>query len=276
MAMALRRAGGLLRLASAHSHPASHFRGPSCAPASIAAAASPWRGTTILAVRKDDTVCVVGDGQVTMGSSVVKNNARKVRRLGPNDRVIAGFAGATADALSLFERLESKLEEHPEQLLRACVSLAKDWRTDKYLRRLDAMLLVCDRDISLYLTGTGDVLEPPDGVIGIGSGGTLAVAAARALMPIEAMSAEHIARKSMDIAADLCIYTNSTVVVETIAPTNPDDGDAAPGKKISTSTSPSGSETAGHPQKSANGIATPKVESAVQSGAQLIARAFVK
>lgn len=153
-----------------------------------------------------------------MGSSVVKNNARKVRRLGPNDRVIAGFAGATADALTLFERLESKLEEHPEQLLRACVSLAKDWRMDKYLRRLDAMLLVCDRDISLYLTGTGDVLEPPDGVIGIGSGGTYAVAAARALMPVDGKSAQAIAQDAMRIASDLCIYTNSNFVVETINP----------------------------------------------------------
>lgn len=174
------------------------------------------RTTTILAVRKGESVVVVGDGQVTLGSSVVKNNARKVRRLGPNDRVVAGFAGATADALSLFDRLETKLEEHPEQLLRACVSLAKDWRTDKYLRRLDAMLLVCDREHSLYVTGAGDVLQPSDGVIGIGSGGTLAVAAARALVPIDGMGAKEIATKAMDIAADLCIYTNSNFVVETV------------------------------------------------------------
>jgi ATP-dependent HslUV protease, peptidase subunit HslV len=172
-------------------------------------------------------VCVVGDGQVTMGASVVKNNARKVRRLGPKDRVVAGFAGATADALSLFERLEAKLEEHPEQLLRACVSLAKDWRTDKYLRRLDAMLLVCDREHSLYLTGTGDVLQPPDGVIGIGSGGTFAVAAARALVPIDGMGAEEIARKAMNIAADLCIYTNTNYVVETVASLPPPADPAA-------------------------------------------------
>lgn len=178
----------------------------------------PWRGTTVLSVRKDNAVCVVGDGQVTMGSSVVKNNARKVRRLGRNDGVIAGFAGATADALTLFERLESKLEEYPEQLLRACVSLAKEWRMDKYLRRLDAMLLVCDRDISLYLTGTGDVLEPADGVIGIGSGGNYAVAAARALMPVTDMNAERIARDAMHIAADLCVYTNNNFVIETIVP----------------------------------------------------------
>lgn len=176
----------------------------------------PWRSTTILAVRKGADVCVVGDGQVTMGGSVVKGNARKVRRLGPRDRVVAGFAGATADALSLFERLEAKLEEHPEQLLRACVSLAKDWRTDKYLRRLDAVLLVCDTDNSLYLTGTGDVLEPADGLIGIGSGGDFAIAAARALVDDEKLSAKDVALKAMGIASDICIYTNSNFVVESV------------------------------------------------------------
>jgi ATP-dependent HslUV protease, peptidase subunit HslV len=197
-----------------------------------------WHGTTILAVRKDHTVCVVGDGQVTMGSYVVKNNARKVRRLGPSNRVVAGFAGATADALTLFERLEAKLEEHPEQLLRACVSLAKDWRMDKYLRRLDAMLLVCDRDISLYLTGTGDVLEPPDGVIGIGSGGPYAIAAARALMPVPGMTAEMIARSAMTIAADLCVYTNSNVVVESILPPSDDPSSPVESQRPSPSSSP--------------------------------------
>jgi ATP-dependent HslUV protease, peptidase subunit HslV len=208
-----------MRSALSRASAAPAFRPPFLAP--CAPAASPYRGTTVLAVRKDGEVCVVGDGQVTMGGFVVKNNARKVRRLGPDDRVIAGFAGATADALALFERLEAKLDEHPDQLLRACVSLAKDWRMDKYLRRLDAMLLVCDKDMSLYLTGTGDVLEPPDGVIGIGSGGTYAVAAARALVPVHTldgrpMNAEAIARRSMDIAADLCIYTNTHFIVETI------------------------------------------------------------
>lgn len=179
---------------------------------------SPWRGTTILSVRKDKCVSVVGDGQITMGSMVVKPNARKVRRLGAEDKVIAGFAGATADALTLFERLETKIDEHPDQLLRACVSLAKDWRMDKYLRRLDAMLLVCDADISLYLTGTGDVLEPPDGIIGIGSGSSYAIAAARALMPLEQFSAESIATTSMQIAADMCVYTNNSFITESIKP----------------------------------------------------------
>jgi ATP-dependent HslUV protease, peptidase subunit HslV len=209
------------------------FRPTSLAPLSSSIS---YRGTTILAVRKGDSVCVVGDGQVTMGGFVVKNNARKVRRMGPEDRVVAGFAGATADALALFERLEAKLEEHPDQLLRACVSMAKDWRMDKYLRRLDAMLLVCDKDISLYLTGTGDVLEPPDGVIGIGSGGTYAVAAARALVPVDVIdgkpvSAEDIARRAMEIAAELCIYTNNHFIVETIsrdsAPTPAAQADAS-------------------------------------------------
>lgn len=215
-----------------------------------ARSAAPWRGTTVLAVRKGNDVCVVGDGQVTMGSSVVKNNARKVRRLGPNDRVVAGFAGATADALSLFERLEAKLEEHPEQLLRACVSLAKDWRTDKYLRRLDAVLLVCDRDNSLYLTGTGDVLEPPDGLIGIGSGGNFAVAAARALADIDTLSAKDVAIKSMNIASDLCIYTNSNYVIESVPPEEPqqdsgsNDLDPTSSPKVPEATAESSSDIA--------------------------------
>jgi ATP-dependent HslUV protease, peptidase subunit HslV len=207
-----------------------------------------WHGTTILAVRKDNAVCVVGDGQVTMGSYVVKNNARKVRRLGPNDRVVAGFAGATADALTLFERLESKIEEHPEQLLRACVSLAKDWRMDKYLRRLDAMLLVCDRDISLYLTGTGDVLEPPDGVIGIGSGGAYAIAAARALIPVPGMTAEMIARSAMTIAADLCVYTNANFVVENIAAPPDDPGAGSEKSPESDASSSSSSDPPSSPE----------------------------
>eukprot|EP00871_Galdieria_phlegrea_P002621 jgi/Galph1/335/GphlegSOOS_G5087.1 len=173
-----------------------------------------WHGTTILSVRKDDQVAVVGDGQVTMGSVVVKPNARKVRRIG--DDVIAGFSGTTADALTLFERLETKMDEHPGQLLRACVSLAKDWRTDRYLRRLDALLLVSDANISLTLTGNGDVLEPEGGVVGIGSGGPFAVAAARSLLQHSALSAEDIARTAMKIAADMCIYTNGEFIVELI------------------------------------------------------------
>jgi ATP-dependent HslUV protease subunit HslV len=160
-------------------------------------------------------VVVAGDGQVTLGNTVIKSNARKVRRLGKGD-VIAGFAGATADALTLFERLEAKLEQHPSQLARACVELAKDWRTDRYLRRLEAMMAVADKNISLVLTGTGDVLEPEDGLIGIGSGGSFALAAARALFDQDALDAEGIARKAMGIAADICIYTNRNIVIESL------------------------------------------------------------
>ncbi|MTJ84274.1 MAG: ATP-dependent protease subunit HslV [Telmatospirillum sp.] len=174
-----------------------------------------WHGTTILAVRKNNKVVIAGDGQVTLGSTVIKSNARKVRRLGDGS-VIGGFAGATADAFTLFERLEAKLEKHPGQLTRACVELAKDWRTDRYLRRLEAMMAVADREGSLVLTGTGDVLEPGDGLIGIGSGGNYALAAARALIDIDGLEAEAIARKSMAIAAGICIYTNENVIVETL------------------------------------------------------------
>jgi ATP-dependent HslUV protease subunit HslV len=176
---------------------------------------SSWRGTTILCVRKNGKVVIAGDGQVTLGNTVIKSNARKVRRLG-KDQVITGFAGATADAFTLFERLESKLETYPGQLTRACVELAKDWRTDRYLRRLEAMLAVADTKISLVLTGTGDVLEPEDGLIGIGSGGSFALAAARALIDIDALDAEAVARKAMGIAADICIYTNKNVVLESL------------------------------------------------------------
>jgi ATP-dependent HslUV protease, peptidase subunit HslV len=176
---------------------------------------SQWHGTTILSVRKDGAVVVAGDGQVTFGNTVIKSNAKKVRRLGRGD-VIAGFAGATADALALFERLEAKLEQHPGQLARACVELAKDWRTDRYLRRLEAMMAVADKQVSLVLTGTGDVLEPEDGLIGIGSGGSFALAAARALVGLEGLSAETIVRRSMEIAADICIYTNRNIVVENL------------------------------------------------------------
>jgi ATP-dependent HslUV protease subunit HslV len=171
-----------------------------------------WYGTTIVAIRKNNEVVIAGDGQVTVGATVMKSNARKVRRLGKGN-VIAGFAGATADAFALFERLEAKLEKHPGQLLRAAVELAKDWRTDRYLRRLEAMMAVADSETSLILTGTGDVLEPEDGIIGIGSGGPYALAAARALQD-QNLSAEEIARKALDIAAGICIYTNRNVTVE--------------------------------------------------------------
>ena len=174
-----------------------------------------WHGTTILAVRKNNTVVVAGDGQVSMGQTVVKANACKVRRLA-DDKVIAGFAGATADAFTLFERLEAKLEQYPDQLTRACVELAKDWRTDRYLRRLEAMMAVADKSVSLILSGTGDVLEPEDGLIGIGSGGPFALAAARALRDQDGLDAEAIARKAMQIAAGICIYTNENVIVETL------------------------------------------------------------
>jgi ATP-dependent HslUV protease, peptidase subunit HslV len=171
-----------------------------------------WHGTTILTVRKGNKVVVAGDGQVSLGATVIKHNARKVRTLGKGN-VIGGFAGATADAFTLFERLEAKLEQYPDQLTRACVELAKDWRTDRYLRRLEAMMLVADARVSLVLTGTGDVLEPEGGVMGIGSGGNYALAAARALMDTPA-SAEEIARKAMAIAAEICVYTNTNVVLE--------------------------------------------------------------
>jgi ATP-dependent HslUV protease subunit HslV len=174
-----------------------------------------WHGTTILAVRKNGKVVIAGDGQVTFGNQVMKSNARKVRRLS-DGQVIGGFAGATADAFTLFERLESKLEKHPNQLMRACVELAKDWRTDRYLRRLEAMMAVADKDVSLILTGTGDVLEPADGLIGIGSGGAFALAAARALVDRPDMDAESIARKAMEIAAGICIYTNREVTLEAL------------------------------------------------------------
>ena len=174
-----------------------------------------WHGTTILSVRKGDQVVVAGDGQVSLGQTVIKSNARKVRRLGKGD-VIAGFAGATADSLTLFERLEGKLETYPGQLTRACVELAKDWRTDRYLRRLEAMMAVADRETSLVLTGTGDVLEPEDGLIGIGSGGPYALAAARALIDLDGLDAQAIARKAMTIAAGICVYTNESVIIENI------------------------------------------------------------
>jgi len=175
-----------------------------------------WHGTTILSVRKNGKVVVAGDGQVSLGPTVIKGNARKVRRIGAGGNVIVGFAGATADAFTLFERLEGKLEQHPGNLTRACVELAKDWRTDKYLRRLEAMMAVADKDVSLTLTGNGDVLEPDDGIIAIGSGGNFALSAARALIDIEGMEAEDVARKAMEIAADICVYTNRNFTIESI------------------------------------------------------------
>ncbi len=171
-----------------------------------------WRGTTILTVRKGGNVVIAGDGQVSLGQTVIKANARKVRALGKGN-VIGGFAGATADAFTLFERLEAKLDQYPEQLVRACVDLAKDWRTDRYLRRLEAMMLVADKNATLVLTGTGDVLEPEHGVAAIGSGGNFALAAARALMDTD-LDAETVARKAMAIAADICVYTNGNLIVE--------------------------------------------------------------
>ena len=174
-----------------------------------------WHGTTILCVRRGTTVAMAGDGQVSLGNTVIKGNARKVRRIG-DGHVLAGFAGATADAFTLLERLEAKLERFPHQLERACVELAKDWRTDRYLRRLEAMMTVADKDRSFTLTGNGDVLEPEDGVIAIGSGGNFALAAARALLTIEDLGAEEIARRAMKIAGDICVYTNHSVIVETI------------------------------------------------------------
>jgi len=170
-------------------------------------------GTTILSVRKGPDVVVAGDGQVTLGESVIKSNARKVRRLA-DGRILAGFAGATADAFTLFERLEAKLEQHAGNLTRAAVELAKDWRTDRYLRRLEAVMAVADREVSLMLTGSGDVLEPEDGLIGIGSGGGYALAAARALIDQPGVDAEAIARRALAIAAGICIYTNERIVLE--------------------------------------------------------------
>ncbi|MEM7567152.1 MAG: ATP-dependent protease subunit HslV [Pseudomonadota bacterium] len=174
--------------------------------------ASPWHATTIVTVRKGDEVVIAGDGQVSMGQTIMKGNARKVRPLGKGD-VISGFAGATADAFTLFERLEAKLEQYPGQLMRACVELAKDWRTDRYLRRLEAMMIVADKDTTLVLTGTGDVLEPEGGVTAIGSGGNYALAAARALATTD-LGPEEIARRAMKIASEICVYTNDHLVLE--------------------------------------------------------------
>ncbi len=175
-----------------------------------------WHGTTILCVRRGGQVAMAGDGQVTLGQTVIKGNARKVRRIGPSGTILSGFAGATADAFTLLERLEGKLERYPNQLERACVELAKDWRTDRYLRRLEAMMAVADETRAFTLTGNGDVLEPEDGVIAIGSGGNYALAAARALLTVDGLDAEAVARRAMRIAADICVYTNHSLIVETL------------------------------------------------------------
>ena len=198
--------------------------------ATASTSSSEWHGTTILCVRKDGKVCMMGDGQVSMGPVVVKPNAKKIRRILPKTSAanrpageegdqekggtIVGFAGSTADAFTLLERLEGKLDEYPGQLARSCVELAKGWRTDKYLRRLEASLLVADETVSLEITGNGDVLESHDGVLGVGSGSNYAIAAARALVDVEGMSAEDVCRKAMTIASDMCVYTNSNYMVE--------------------------------------------------------------
>ncbi|MGE4304529.1 MAG: ATP-dependent protease subunit HslV [Novosphingobium sp.] len=174
-----------------------------------------WHGTTIIGVRKGGKTVIAGDGQVSMGNTVMKPNARKVRRIGEGEKVIAGFAGATADAFTLFERLERKLEQYRGQLMRAAVELAKDWRTDKYLRNLEALMIVADAETLLVLTGNGDVLEPEGGIAAIGSGGNYALAAARALDAYED-DAENMARKAMQVAADICVFTNDRVTVETV------------------------------------------------------------
>jgi ATP-dependent HslUV protease, peptidase subunit HslV len=182
-----------------------------------AASGGACHGTTILSVRKGGQVVVGGDGQVSLQNTILKPSARKVRKLA-DGKILAGFAGSTADALTLIERLETKLERHPGQLTRAAVELAKDWRTDRYLRRLEAMMAVADAEVSLLITGNGDVLEPDDGLIGIGSGGPYALAAARALVDVEGMTAEAIVRKAMAIAAGICVYTNTHLTLETIEP----------------------------------------------------------
>jgi len=173
--------------------------------------------TTIIGIRRDKEVVIAGDGQASMGPTIIKARVKKVRRLGKEQNVIVGFAGSTADAFALFERLESKLEKHPGQLQRSCVELAKDWRTDRYLRRLEAMMIVADKNISLLVSGTGDVIESDDGILGIGSGGPYAISAARALMENKSLSAEEIASKSLNIAADICVYTNNNIVIEKIS-----------------------------------------------------------
>ena len=175
-----------------------------------------FKSTTIIGIRKDNLVVIAGDGQASLGNTIIKAHVKKVRRLGSDNRVIAGFAGSTADAFALFERLESKLEQYKNQLKRACVELAKDWRTDRYLRRLEAMMIVADKNISLLISGTGDVIETDDGILGIGSGGAYAISAAKALIKNTDFDAEKIALESLNIAADVCVYTNHNITLEKI------------------------------------------------------------
>ena len=172
--------------------------------------------TTILSVRKGNQVAIGGDGQVSLGHTVMKSTANKIRKIGKDGKILGGFAGVTADAFTLFERLEAKLEKHSGQLTRACVELAKDWRMDKYLRNLEAMMIVIDKDVSLIISGTGDVIEPEDGILAIGSGGMYALSASRALIDDKDLSASDIVKKSMKIAADICVYTNHNLVLETL------------------------------------------------------------
>ena len=174
------------------------------------------KSTTIVGIRKDNLVVIAGDGQASLGNTVMKANVKKVRRLGTDNTVIAGFAGSTADAFALFERLETKLDQYKNQLKRACVELAKDWRTDRYLRKLEAMMIVADKDVSLLLSGTGDVIESDDGILAIGSGGPFALSAAKALIKNTQMNGKEIANESLNIAADVCIYTNHNIVIEEI------------------------------------------------------------
>ena len=174
------------------------------------------KSTTIIGIRKDNLVVIAGDGQASLGNTIMKANVKKIRKLGANNSVISGFAGSTADAFALFERLETKLEQHTNQLKRACVELAKEWRTDKYLRRLEAMMIVADKDVSLLLSGTGDVLETDDGILAIGSGGPYANSAAKALLKNTKMNAKEVAIESLNIAADICVYTNHNLVTEEI------------------------------------------------------------
>ena len=174
------------------------------------------KSTTIIGIRKDNLVVIAGDGQVSLGNTIMKANVKKIRKLGANNSVVSGFAGSTADAFALFERLESKLDQYKNQLKRSCVELAKDWRTDRYLRKLEAMMIVADKEVSLLLSGTGDVIESDDGILAIGSGGPYANSAAKALIKHTSMNAKEIATESLNIAADICIYTNHNIVSETI------------------------------------------------------------
>ena len=175
------------------------------------------KSTTIIGIRKDKLVVIAGDGQASLGNTVMKANVKKVRRLGSENSIIAGFAGSTADAFALFERLETKLDQYKNQLKRACVELAKDWRTDRYLRRLEAMMIVANKDVSLLLSGTGDVIETDDGILAIGSGGPYALSAAKALIKNTKLTAKEVAKESLNIAADVCIYTNHNIVIEEIS-----------------------------------------------------------